>query len=323
MAQEIKMAEMITSLTDYVKQNPEVAIKPIVLSLPTIETGVSIQTGIKFKERLIDQGDNEAIIQTGDYTSADANGTFDLSEKDIAVTERFIKESYTPMVLNKKISSLLLAKGSEITDIPMFLKDSLVKQKVDSIKKKNEQSLWLGDTTASTATPSTRHLADFDGFIKLAHSSAKTIKSTVTTVALTSATAISKVSALIALLPEDVIAENTTLYMSVANAQIAIAAYMEKYSATQVFGDNMGGVKFKYQVPGTNVTIQGLTALSTSNQMLLARPVDLYIGVDLKGEDENAEFRKMEDRSFELFCLYKLGAQIGKDEYIVVTKAIA
>lgn len=314
------MAFTVSNLTDYVKQNPKVDIEGIVLNLESVNMGLSVQDGIKYSEKLLVVDGGEAIIQDGSYVSSSANGSFELSDKALTVVERHVKESFDPQSLNRKVASVVMSAGSDVEDLPAFVKDAIIKTKVDSIKRKNEQSLWLGDSSVTGSAAAVRHLEDFDGYVKLAQDSTDTIKTAAAAVALTAANAEARVAEMIALIPEDLIMEETDLFMSPSAFVTYRAVMVEKYKTAQTFGDS---IKFQtsYQIPGTNCTAHAVTGLVGSNDMILAKASNLYIGCDLKSEEEEAEMRKLEDRSFEFFALYKLGAQLGKEDEIVVTLA--
>ena len=315
------MAFTVSDFTDYIKANPEIDITDVVLNLSSIEAGLNVQQGIKYKAKLVIMEDGSTEIQVGDYTATDASGGVVISDKDISTIERHVKEVYKPQVLQQKITQLVMAAGSEITDIPAFVKDEIFRLKNAAISKKNEQSLWVGDTTLTT-TAATRHLKDFDGFIKLAQDADDTIKTALAGVALTASTAEAKVKLVTSLLHGDLIMEPTTLFMNPSNFQIFRGAMITKYVGQQSFSDQIGA-SFEYKIPGTEITARAMTGLVGSNDMLLCKPDNLTIGVDLLGEDESGEMRMLENRSFEFFALYKLGAQIGNEKYIVVTKASA
>ena len=309
----------LTGFVDYIKENNEIDIEPIVLKLGTLDAGAGLQSGIRSSAKLTAVGTSEAMIQAGSYITSEAAGEMALSQVEIAVVQRHIKENYDPQVLIAKITQLAMQAGSTIDDLPAYIKNALITAKNASVAKKNEQSLWLGDTTLTGSAASVRHLEDFDGFIKLAQESDNTVKTAAESVAMTAANAIAQVELQTSLLPGDLILENTTLFMSPSEFQIARAAYMNLYKNTQVFGDNVGGMQTTYQIPGTNITLQAMTGLATSKERILCMPEDLIVGVDLQGEEENAEMRLLENRSIEYFAVYKLGCQIGRGDYIVVT----
>lgn len=320
---------------DYVKKNNnDINIVPTLVAGDSFNV-LSVQDDVKTSAYITAVDDEEAYIQDGDYTASGAYGGIELSNRKIEVKELHIKESYKKNQLLPKVTQLLLKKGSDTSDFPTVIQNLIEMLKKQSLNRKNEQSIWLADEAYVLPYPgatdpaeikankSVMHLTYFDGLVKLAKESANTQKSGVAPSTWTAANALANAKRLAAkydeLVPE-LINEEKFIFLQPLEMQAFVEALGTTYIATQSFKDDYGRID-KIRLPFGNFFVKQTIGLQGSNEKIVSRPKNLVIGTDLVGEENKFEFRKLENRSFELFGIYKLGAQIYKESETLIEKA--
>lgn len=323
------------SFREYIKENPTIDIMPLI-AMGDSMSYLNLQTGVKTKQRINVITDAEAIIQTGDYTGMDNyNGGVNLAQVQIEVVGRFIKEKYTNDALEPNIMQAALKPGTNPDDMPAILQNAILELKSKSISRKNEESLWLGNTTYTLPFPSpanpaeelanakVRHILDFDGFVKQAKESADAIKTGSAPVVITPTNVIAEIQKFIDVVnvQEGLVDEQMTLFMNPAAFQIYVQKLGDKYVATQSIKDTMGRI-VSIPVWGTNITAKSTLGMKSDTTMICARRKNLVVGTDLLSEDDKASLQWLtEALHWRLLGLYKLGCKIYNESEIIVNKA--
>lgn len=313
------MSYLTTGMADYINGEPQVVISDLVLQGDSF--GIyTVQTGIKASTKVLDMHDGGVDPSNGSYVGVGGySGSATLSDVTITVQPLFIKERYAKPTIQAKLAQMAEKKGSAPEEV--VFEDLLVDLKGKNLNKWNEKALWLGAADASlsglTGIPTY-----FDGFVKQAVTDASTLKSGIAPRALTTdASIIEDVEAMVAKLPEEMYDIDTYLAVSpAAFAKYKRAIY--KQTGTVDLNTVTEGVSKEMKVPGTDVIAYSCAGLQGSNFMVLTRPENFVIGVDLAGEDDTIEFNYHElIRAYELFATWKLGAKIIRPEEVIINKA--
>ena len=339
MAKEVKTklgtdGVSFTNVEDYIKNNTnDFDIVPTLVSGDSFEV-LAVQDDVKTSMYINAVSDEEAYIQGGDYTQTSAYGGIDISKRKIEVEEVHIKENYKKNQLLPKVTQLLLKKGSDPSDYPTVIQNLVESLKKQSIAQKNEQMIWLGNKAYVLPHPgssvpaevkankSVEHLKQIDGFIKLAKTSTVVKKSGVAASAWTVANAVANAKRLTKKFDDvcpELINEDKLLFLQPSEMQAFVEALGTAYVATQSFKDDYGRID-KLRLPFGNFFLKQTIGLQGSNEKIIARPKNLVIGTDLVGEENKFEFRKLENRSFELFAIWKIGAQIYNEAEVLIEK---
>lgn len=319
----------------YVKENPTIDIMPTIVKGDSMSY-LNLQLGVKTSQLINVITDAEAIIQAGSYTGTDNyKGGTDLAQVKIEVVRRFIKEAYDNENIEDNIMQAALKPGTNPDDMPAVLKNGIMLLKEQSMNRKNEESLWLGDTayTLPFPTPSNdaerlanakvRHILDFNGFVKQAKNSATAIKTGSAPVTITSTNVLAEVQKFVDTVNgiEELVDQQMTLFMNPAAFQIYIQKLGEKYVATWSIRDTFGRIT-SIPVWGTNITAKSTLGMKSDDTLICARPKNLVVGTDLLSETDKFTFEWLtEALHWRLLGLYKLGCKIYNESEIIVNKA--
>src|SRR6187402_3009048 len=126
------MAFVLTSLTDYVKDNSEKIMTGLVVDSPTadlIAREGQLQTGIKTAER-IGTLTTDAVLQDGDGCGFNASGNTDIGQREITVGTIKVNEAFCLNDLEKKFTQLMMQKGSYHESMPGPIEEAYIEQKM-------------------------------------------------------------------------------------------------------------------------------------------------------------------------------------------------
>ena len=158
------MAFVLTSLTDFVKDNADKILTGLVVDSPTadlIAREGTLQTGIKTAER-IGTLTTDAVLQDGDGCGFNASGSTAISQRLLEVATIKVNEAFCLNDLEKKFTQLMMSQGSMNESMPAPIESAYVEQKMSKIAEKMEKLIWQGDTTLGGSD-----LNWIDGFIKI------------------------------------------------------------------------------------------------------------------------------------------------------------
>jgi hypothetical protein len=304
------MAFDLTAMADFAKSNGKVLITDLVIKGRSFVI-LPIQDGIKSSEKLIDFAENSTVLRTGDYSAADYQGGVKLTDKEIKVIEIFVKEAYKKHDLQKKIAQMALRAGSSPEDMPF--QDLLVGLKGASIAAANESLLWKGSVAGGNL---------FDGFLTQLLAATDYTETNVAAADLSKTGAVDKVESVIELAFNTFptwIDHQTRMFMSPKNFTTYFRAVNKLNGAVDKL-TNEGQVITEFQIPGTNCWATSVSGLHGKPELILTRPENFVIGVDLKGEDEDFRFEYLNEALlWRYFALYKLGCKIARTNEVVVT----
>lgn len=274
------MGFTVSSLTDYVNQSSTELIAAAQFKAETAALA-NIQTGVKSSAAL-------QILTVDPFPLAGGQCGF-TGSGDVAFTQRVIEaksikfeESLCPKALETKWTQLLLRAGQQYTeaDIPAMVMDEIIK----AIGKRCEILDWQGNVSLTA----NGLLNKYDGLIKIINNASGVVTATASTYNSTNCRTI--VANILTNIPAALKGDpDVKIFMGYDAAEI----YRQK-----LMNDNL------YHVPaGTGrpllaegsvieiVPVHGLDGLySTAGQSCIfaLKPSNMYIGVDMQGEEEQA-----------------------------------
>ena len=259
------MALDLSALTKYVDEEKLPLIRKSLLEGRTVSM-INIQPGIKHSAT-IKQFATSVLLEAGacGFNSTDATS---VTQKVITVCPLQSAESICPRDMEEYILGKRMSPGSYPTDLKP-IEGIYAEEKAALNQQAIELISWRGDTVAGTG-----NLALCDGFLKISNDEGNFITSG--TGAITSATVIDDVNAMVALIPVDIVSMTTkTIFVGydVYNlyTQALVNANLFHYAPTD-------GPDYTYQVPGSDVKIVAVRGLNGTGEMFLTYTENMYMG---------------------------------------------
>lgn len=298
------MALNVNDITGYVEEQRLPLIKKTVIGADTI-TKANLQTGIKGSGAL-NILNTEVVLGDGSNCGWNEAGESKVSQRvlktgAIKVNMSFCDKKLLDTWMNYEVK---VAAGQK--ELP-FAED-FIGGVIDSIKAANEKQIWQGDTNGSAA-----NLTNFDGFLTILSGETSVITDTVT------GTAKDLIDKAYELIPVDVL-EKAVIYVG----KDTFKEYVQLLTNANLYHYNpkVDG-SFTVVMPGTEVAVYGVAGLNGTDKVVASDAENLFVGVDLAGDDEKFEFWYSQDnREFRLAIEYNMGVQVAyPDEVVVITKA--
>lgn len=304
------MGFTVSSLTAYVNEQSKTLITATQFKGETAALA-NLQTGIKSSAAL-QILTNSPVPQDGTSCGFNASGDSTFTQRVIATSAIKYEDTLCPRSLQTKWTQLLL-KGGQVqseSDIPSALLDDIVKQ----IVKRNETADWQGDTTSGSS-----YLNRYDGLIKIIGAASGVVSATASTFNATNARAILKnvVLNIPAALKGD---SEVKIFMGYDTAEIYRQALMDANLYHVAPSNGVDVLKAEgsiYEI----VPVHGLDGLySTSGQACIyaLKPSNMYLGVDMEGEEEDAKlWYSQDDDNVKYSFRFRRGWQIAIPSEIV------
>jgi len=307
----------LASLTKYTDQLSQELVRESVLMGNTLESGISIVTGVKYKDALnILSG--ALTLQAGGCGSIAATGSAALSQRDVEVCPIKVEESICLNDFEQYWMGKLMKDGSYNESAPNAFNEIFTADRIAKIQQKIEDLFWLG----STANHYSNGLTYCNGLMEILEytSATNSVVNGAGTYsgALNVTNAINVVDGMIDVIPTDIIAaEDLVLYMSYANFK----TYIKALRANNYFHIADGQVaqsNFEVNHPGTNVLVKAVKGLVGSNKMILTSASNIVFATDLTNDFESFQFwyEKKDDIVY-FRSKWKQGAQVYFPQYVV------
>jgi len=272
----------------------------------------NVQTGIKSAAALQILS-VDPIPQDGSTCGFLASGDVVMSQRTITTAAVKFEDSLCLRTLEAKWTQLLLKKGQNYTeaDIPAKIIDEIV----NVINKRLETADWQGDTTAGSA-----YLNKYDGLVKIIGAASGVVTATASTYNATNARAIIKniISNIPAALKGD---SEVKIFMGYDAAEIYRQALMDANLYHVAVGSGtQKGIMAEGSVHEI-VPVHGLDALysiSAQDCIYAMKPSNMYMGVDMEGEEEKAKLWYSDDDDLAKYSFrFRRGWQIAIPSEIV------
>ena len=305
----------VSTLAAYTEQN---AMDLIIKSVAggRLSEYANIQDGVK-GPTTINILSSDVVFQA-DGCSRSASGATTLSQRTITPGAVAIHEDLCMTDLAAKYTAVMLKAGltGEKEEIPF--EELYFTEKISKLQKAIEVADWQGDTTSGTA-----NLSKYDGLNKIiAAATAVNGNPTGITVAtgITAANSIGILSGMAALMPEDIMdADDLKLFVGMdtfLKYQKAIADGNYFHYVTE------GGFTGELPLIGfPNVTVCATPGLSglAGGESYLMRASNIYVGVDLPGEESNdvRSWYDDNDRIYKVTMAFRRGVNVAFPDQVV------
>ena len=305
----------VSALAAYTEQN---AMDLIIKSVAggRLSEYANIQDGVK-GPTTINILSSDVVFQA-DGCSRSASGATTLSQRTITPGAVAIHEDLCMTDLAAKYTAVMLRQGltNEKEEIPF--EELYFTEKVAKLQKAIEVADWQGDTTSGNA-----NLSKYDGLNKIiAAATAVNGNPTGITVAtgLTNANIIGVLTGMAELMPEDIMdADDLKLFVGMDT----FLKYQKAIADGNYFHYVVdGGFTSELPLIGfPNVTVcatPGLTGLAGGESYLM-RSSNIYVGVDLPGEESNdvRSWYDDNDRIYKVTMAFRRGVNVAFPDQVV------
>lgn len=301
------MSFSVNTLTAYVDQTGDL-IKKAILKGETASI-VKVQGGIK-NSATINQLGSTLYAQLG-ACGWNASGTTNLTQRTITVCDLKVNETLCLNTLEDYYTSTMMNPGSYNENIPF--EQIFAEEKADQISALIDDIFWRGNTSTGTG-----NLSLCNGVKQLltnTSASASTVSATGVT-GYTSANAISVIDAVIAAIPQDIMAaDNLVIFTSYGDFRTYVTALR---NANLYHFDGTAAANFSIKVPGTNITVKAVRGLNTAGRIYCSTADNFYLGTDLLNDAESFKlvYNPYTDE-VQFLAKWKLGVQVAYPEFVV------
>ena len=296
------MSFVISSINPYVNETKEQLIEKTILVGKTMDL-VTVIPGIKYKESINQMANTIAVRNaTCGFTP---NGSIAFTQRIIEVTPLEVKDTLCPKTLETIWLAQSFKPGApKDLELGPIIAESYVK----NIRNFNEKKLWVGATGSNS----------FQGFVQLLGQEVTRVQDVGSTYGYTAShvagTIIAIVNKHITLIPEELLEEEVTLFMSNANYDLYCAALV----AANQYHYTADATKRSMIVPGTGVRLEGMLGLTGTNYMVLTVASNLIVGTDMMNEDEKFDIWYSQDNDeVRVNVQWKYGTQCYWPEFCV------
>lgn len=303
------MAYDVSGLTNYTKENGTELLYSTISEGQTLSMIPNIQTNIKSAEKL------QILNMTGVWQTAgscgfNASGDTTITNRTITVGKIKVNLQWCEKDLETKATQMKLRAGSKYESLAF---ESEFVEKLQNIdKEKVEQAIWNGDTSLTDA-----YLNKFDGYRKIIGAASGVIACSASgstawseansrTVSKSLGAAVAA-SANWALTNKDVVA-----FIGTAE----LVTLRQKYITDNMY--HIMGTENTLYVEGTNIPFVGVDGLSGKEEIYVMEKSNMYVGVDLAGEEDIIEFWYSKDDDVIRYKKeWKMGVQVAFPDRIV------
>lgn len=307
------MAFTVSSLTDYVDQSSEELLTALQFQAETAALA-NIVTGVK-SSKALQILTNTVYLQDGNSDCAfNASGDTAFTQREIVTKGVKVQDVFCLRALQAKWTQLLLKIGQAYTeaDLPKIIIDDIIK----IIMRQIETMDWRGDTAAGS-------LNRYDGIIKAIKDAAGTQVATAVAGPVTT----SNVRTIV----QNILSKIPAAQMGDANTIILAGYDFADLYRQKIFTDNLYHVVASKDQKGMSAEgtvhkiipvhgLDGLIANTGDNPFVFALDPDrnLYLGVDMEGEEEQADlWESKDDQNVKLSIRFRRGWQIAFPAEIV------
>lgn len=319
------MALDLNSLTKYTDELATDLIFKAILQGRTFETGVSIQTNVKYADA-INLMSSDLVGIAGGSCGYSATGSVTLSQRDLQVCPITVFENNCLNDLEQYWAGKLMRAGSYNEVLPF--EQVYTQEKVQKIQALIEDLFWKGskDGNDTGAGETTGNLTLCDGILNILEftsASASVIIPDTGSPALTGFTKANAIEVIDAIIeaassqaPDILGQRDLNIYISYGNFTTLMQALREAnyfhYDA------NTGDFRVNNYL-GTNWNIIAVRGLNGTNKVVATYAANLYYGVDLENDFETFEmwYERFQDLVY-FRSKFKVGAQVAFPEFVIL-----
>jgi len=301
------MAFNTTGIGTWTNENSQTLISKLVLELNSTQY-FTIMPGVKYKEQ-VKKLSVQSPLQAAACGTPTTTGTTTLTDKDITVSSFQTFEQLCPADLEK--TSLQLSMRPGFNDSVPF-EAQYADLKVKEIQKQIEQKLW--SITGGTDVDGLLYQFDADSDV-----SDRTFVWSGNT--FTSSDYMGEVFGMINALPAEIqMLDDLTLFVGQEISRKMTQQFVITGNYHIDFTGEDGNSSWIF--PGTNVKVQPVNGLNSTNRVVLTPASNLIYATDLMNEEEKFKIWWSEDDQYVKFLVqFKMGTSYYWGSYVVVSQA--
>lgn len=269
------MSFVVSSLSNYTNEQSKKLIAAVQFEAETAALA-SIQTGVKSSAAL--QILTVAPVpQSGASCGFNASGSTTFTQRTITASAVKFEEELCLRTLEAKWTQLLLKKGQNYTeaDLPSVIMDEVTKK----IMSRLETADWQGDTTSGSS-----YLNVYDGLIKIIDAASGVVSATASTLNQTNIRTI--LQDMVSKVPDALKGNpNFTFFCGYDT----YTTYLNKISADNLFHIFDATKYGEVRVENSPYKLKAVHGLDGTDRIFGMLPDNMYIGVDMEGEEEQAK----------------------------------
>jgi len=305
----------VGSLSNYTKTNEQMLLIKSYFE-PKTASVMQKLTGVKSSIQL-PQLDNSLFWKNGGTCGLlTASGDTTISARVLTVGKVKAEQAFCIADLEAKYTQLLLAPGSQYESMPGGIDEAFMNTVIGDVQEKIEYAIWQGDTAKWQD-----YLNKFDGLVKIINAASGPVQANaaayITPVtAVTASNVIDVLQAIYSAIDIEVV--NKPDFKIFIGEDIS-RLYLTALTNANLFhfmpsADSLG----EYFLHGTNIKIMPVPGLNGQKFIAGMRTANMFLGVDLEGEDEEVKSWYSEDYDQGFIRLkFKLGVQISQAQEIV------
>ena len=315
------MAFVVSTLTDYAKENEALLVTSSVLGSKTatlIKSQGNVLVGVKSSEK-IGIMDTDAFFQDDSDCGFNASGTTTFTQRSVTVGKIKVQEALCPKGLESKYLQKALSAGSMYDSIA-FAAD-YTSRKSAKIASQLETAIWTGDTASANG-----NLNKFDGFAKLvAAASASVIHANASgyygtplaaSAGITSGVVVAVIDAVYKAIPAQIV-DKDDVAIFVGND--VFRTYTIALKNSNLFNYTFDGqATGELTLPGTTIKVIAVQGLNGTSKIYAGRISNFFIGTDLLNEEE--QFELLHDpyaMNIKFMAAFKFGVQFAFPDEMV------
>jgi len=325
------MAFLVTGLTAYTEQNEQQLVTASLFEARTQQLILSegnVMTGVK-SSQTVNRMDTDVFFQDDSSCGFSASGTTEFTQRTLTVGKVKTQEILCPKDLEAYYLQKALPAGSNYDS--MIFAQEYTSRKAGKIAEALEVAIWTA--TGSGFGGSNGLLNKFKGIRQLvADAGGSVVNANVTGFYGTGApiTAIDtmdkaqkSVLAVINALPNGVKGKtDVRIFVGWDVYNLLIQKYVDLNLYHYNPGSNGNAPSSEFIVPGTSYKVIPVHGLNGTNDIYAFRMSNIFMGVDLQGEEDNFEmWYSQDDRNVKFSASFKIGIQFAFPDEIVKFEA--
>jgi hypothetical protein len=315
------MAFVVSTLTDYAKENEALLVTSSVLGSKTaslIKSQGNVLVGVKSSEK-IGIMDTDAFFQDDSDCGFNASGTTTFTQRSVTVGKIKVQEALCPKNLESKYLQKALGAGSMYDSIA-FAADYTTKKSA-RIAAQLETAIWQGDTASANG-----NLNKFDGYVKLvAAASASVIHANTSTyygtplaasAGITTSNVVAVLDSVYKAIPAQIVdKDDVVIFVGID----VFRTYTIALKNANLFAYTYDGLAtLELTLPGTSIKVISVPGLNATNKIYAGRVSNMFIGTDLINEEE--KFELLADpyaMNIKFMAAFKFGVQFAFPDEMV------
>ncbi len=325
------MSLLVTGLTAYVEQNEKQLVTQSLFEARTQQMIIAegnVMTGVKSSET-VNRMATDVFFQDDSSCGFSASGTSEFTQRTLTVGKVKIQEIICPKDLEGKYLQKALTAGSNYETFAFAQEYTALKAGL--IAEALEVAIW--QATGSGYGGTNGLLNKFKGVKQLVSDAGATVVDANVTgfygagapiTAIDSTTkAKAAVLAVIKALPAKIKGKNDVrIFVGWDTYDLLIQAYVDANLYHYNPGTENNAPAAEFKVPGTSYSVVPVHGLTSTNDIYAFRMSNIYLGVDLQGEEDNFEmWYSQDDRNMKFSASFKLGIQFAFPDEITKFEA--